>query len=107
MPGLPAVEAAMAQLAVAAAARLVVIDHFLATQAAEKKQADVDAKSVFRAEALSAARATDRIGNVVNLSPRWVRLGLPIMLGIAIVLVAAAALIQVPSYSRGTVVVRR
>jgi membrane fusion protein (multidrug efflux system) len=41
----------------------------------------------------------------VHLSPRWVRIAVPAILGMATLLTILAALVHVPSYSRGTVVV--
>ncbi|MBA3540168.1 MAG: HlyD family efflux transporter periplasmic adaptor subunit, partial [Deltaproteobacteria bacterium] len=69
-------------------------------------QAVADAKTVFRPEALSASRSRHRAGELVHLSPRWIRIALPAILAMGALLITLAAIIQVPSYSRGTVVVR-
>ncbi len=102
----PVLEPETANIAIAAASRLAILDHYLATQAQLQTQAVADAKSVFRPEALVASRSKNRVGDLVNLSPRWVRIALPTILILGAALIAVAALIQVPSYSRGVVVVR-
>ncbi len=102
----PVLDPNVANIAIAAASRLAILDHYLAAQAQQQTQAAADANSVFRTEALVASRSKNRVGDLVNLSPRWVRIALPTVLILGIVLIAVAAIIQVPSYSRGVVVVR-
>lgn len=89
----------------AVADRLAMLDHFLAADATKRRQAADDRATIFRPAALEAAREDRREGDLVALSSRWVRLAVPLVLAIAVALVIAAALVQVPTYSRGTVVV--
>jgi len=105
-PDAPVLDQPVATLAVAAASRLAMLDYFLTTEAQAEHQAAADAKTVFRPEALSASRSKHRAGELVNLSPRWVRITLPTILGISAILITLAAIVQVPSYSRGVAVVR-
>lgn len=88
------------------ALRLGVLDHFLAVATEQQATAAADRNSVFRAEALAASREARKDGELVDLSPRILRVAIPAVILIAGLLVTAAAVVQVPSYSRGTVVVK-
>jgi multidrug efflux pump subunit AcrA (membrane-fusion protein) len=90
---------------VGVAGRLAILDHFFAADAERRRQAADDRATIFRPAALAAAREQRREGELVGLSARWVKLAVPVVLAIAAVLIAVAALVQVPTYSRGTVVV--
>ena len=105
-PDAPVLDQPVATIAVAAASRLAMLDYFLTTETQAQHQAAADAKTVFRPEALSASRSKHRAGELVNLSPRWVRITLPTILAISAILITLAAVVQVPSYSRGVAVVR-
>jgi len=101
----PVLEQPTIMLAVAAATRLGVVDHFMARHGEQQRQSAADQKSMFRPEALSAARQKNREGALVALSPKWVKIALPAIILIAAALVTVAAIVHVPTYSRGTLVV--
>jgi len=93
------------QLMLAVASRLDVLDHVLSLDNSQRAQDDADRKSIFRPEALQASRDPQRAGELVHLAPRIVRIAIPAVLVLAVTLVVAAALVQVPTYTRGSVVV--
>jgi multidrug efflux pump subunit AcrA (membrane-fusion protein) len=99
-------DAAALRLLGQAAVRLAVLDHFLALAAQNRAQAAADQKSVFRAEALAAARGDKRECELVELSPKTLRISIPMLAIVAALLVAAAAIVKVPTYSRGVGVVK-
>lgn len=101
----PAFDAATQQLALAVASRLDVLEHVLALDVSQRAQQDADRASMFRAEALAAARDPQRAGELVHLAPRIVRIAIPAIMLLVVVLIVIAAIVRVPSYSRGSVVV--
>ncbi|HEY5920335.1 MAG TPA: HlyD family efflux transporter periplasmic adaptor subunit [Kofleriaceae bacterium] len=104
-PRQPAFDELALRLLGQACARLGVLDHFLVLANQHAVQAAADQDSVFRAEALAAARGDKRECELVDLSPRTLRASIPLLVLTAGVLVALAALVQVPTYSRGAGVV--
>ena len=88
------------------ASRLAVLDHFLAERAASAAQDAADAASMYRPQALAAARARHRESDLVHLTPRWIRIAIPTVVLISAMLLICAAVIQVPTYSRGPLVVQ-
>jgi biotin carboxyl carrier protein len=104
--GAPVFEPAIVELAAQAASHLDVLGHFFADAAAKRAQAAADRDSMFRAEALAASRDDRRDGELVHLAPRIVRVAVPAIVALAAILIALAAIVQVPSYSRGTAVVK-
>jgi membrane fusion protein (multidrug efflux system) len=95
-------------VALAAIARAVagLVDHFATEHAARSEQAARDARSPFRTEALAAARcAVAKPGRPVAPPRTWMRWAYPVLVGLVAILIAAAAIIQVPTYSTGAAVV--
>jgi len=92
--------------AIALAREAAAILHHLAVQhlqnAAEIK---ADQGGLYRGEALEAHRSRGQEGQVVQLSPAWVRRTYPILIVTIIVALVAAILVTVPTYSTGTGVV--
>nr|MBP6633258.1 HlyD family efflux transporter periplasmic adaptor subunit [Kofleriaceae bacterium] len=90
----------------AAAAQIgPLLGHYVAGHTERQAQASVDAKSIYRPEALRHARDKNPAGALVQLSPRWVKYAYPAVLGLIVILVVIAALVQIPTYSSGTGVV--
>jgi membrane fusion protein (multidrug efflux system) len=92
----------------AAIARAVagLVGHFAAEHDARREQAARDARSPFRAEALAAGRgAVATPGRRVAPPRTWLRWAYPTLVGLVAILIAASAIIQVPTYSTGAAVV--
>lgn len=105
-PEAPPLDPEAIRTATAVATRLGILDHFLAAASEKQVREEADKQSLFRPEALAASRETRKDGQLVDLSPRILRIAIPAILAIATALVIAAAIVQVPTYSRGTIVVK-
>lgn len=105
-PEAPPLDPEAIRTATAVATRLGILDHFLAAASEKQVREQADKQSLFRPEALAASRETRKDGQLVDLSPRILRIAIPAILAIATALVIAAAIVQVPTYSRGTIVVK-
>jgi membrane fusion protein (multidrug efflux system) len=92
----------------AAIARAVagLVGHFAVEHDTRREQAARDARLPFRIEALTAHRGAVATPGRRVASPRtWMRWAYPMLIGLVAILVAAAAIIQVPTYSTGAAVV--
>ncbi|HEX3760631.1 MAG TPA: HlyD family efflux transporter periplasmic adaptor subunit [Kofleriaceae bacterium] len=96
----------VAIVAAVAAAVAGLIGHFVAEHAARRDQELRDARSPFRPEALAERRtALAAPGRLVTTPRTWIRWAYPTLLGVVIAVLAAAALVEVPTYSTGFAIV--
>lgn len=92
--------------AIALAREAAAILHHLAVQHLQTAaEINADKGSLYRGEALEAHRTRGQEGQVVNLSPTWVRRTYPILIVTILVGLVASILLTVPTYSSGTGVV--
>jgi membrane fusion protein (multidrug efflux system) len=93
-------------LAAIAGAVAGLVGHFAVEHDTRCEQAARDARSPFRADALAACRgAVATPGRRVAPPRTWVRWAYPTLVGLVAILIAASAIIQVPTYSTGAAVV--
>jgi len=106
-----AAQAAFGALEVAVVAAVAhaiagLLGHFLADHAARTAQAERDAKTPFRPEALAERRRASALpGRVVRAPRTWIRWAFPTLLGLVATAIVAAALVEVPTYSSGVGIV--
>ena len=99
-------EADAAAIAAIASAVVGLVGHFAADHRARRDQAARDARLPFRIEALAACRgAVATPGRPVAPPRTWMRWAYPVLIGVVATLLAAAAIIEVPTYSPGLSVV--
>lgn len=91
---------------VALAREAAPILHHLAVQHLQRaSEIQADKGSLYRGEALEAHRTRGQEGELVQLSPTWVRRAYPILVVAMLAAVGFAIFIRVPTYSTGTAVV--
>jgi hypothetical protein len=88
----------IATVAAIAAALVGLVGHFVADHVARREQARRHARSPLRPEALHATAAP---GCVVPTARTWMRWAYPTLIGLVAAVIAAAAIVQVPTYSTG------
>jgi biotin carboxyl carrier protein len=95
------------QIAMVALAREAApILHHLAVQHLQRaSEIKADKGSLYRGEALEAHRNRGQEGQLVNLTPGWVRRAYPILVVAILIALGFAILVKVPTYSTGTAVV--
>jgi biotin carboxyl carrier protein len=95
------------QIAMVALAREVApILHHLAVQHLQRaSEIKADKGSLYRGEALEAHRNRGHEGQLVNLTPGWVRRAYPMLVLAILVALGFAIFVKVPTYSTGTAVV--
>jgi membrane fusion protein (multidrug efflux system) len=92
--------------AIALAREAAAILHHLAVQHLQHAaEVNADKGGLYRGEALEAHRTRGQEGQIVQLSPTWVRRTYPILVGTLIIGIIASILVTVPTYSTGTGVV--
>jgi len=91
---------------VALAREAAPILHHLAVQHLQRaSEIQADKSSLYRGEALEAHRTRGQEGELVQLSPTWVKRAYPILVVAMLAAVGFAIFIRVPTYSTGTAVV--
>ncbi|HEY0483193.1 MAG TPA: HlyD family efflux transporter periplasmic adaptor subunit [Kofleriaceae bacterium] len=102
-PGYQIVE----QIAMVALAREAApILHHLAVQHLQRaSEIQADKGSLYRGEALEAHRTRGQEGQLVQLSPAWVKRAYPILVVALLAAIGFAVFVKVPTYSTGTAVV--
>lgn len=106
-PAAPAFEARDVMILAAIANQTAaILRGFLVDHANRAARDAADRGGLFRAEALKEARRGDKEGKPIFLSPSWLKWAYPTILGLVVILFLAAALIQVPSYSSGSAIVK-
>jgi multidrug resistance efflux pump len=95
------------QIAMVALAREAApILHHLAVQYLQhSSEIKADKGSLYRGEALEAHRKRGQEGQLVQLSPAWVKRAYPLLIATIIIAVLFAVFIRVPTYSTGTAVI--
>ncbi|HEX7842801.1 MAG TPA: HlyD family efflux transporter periplasmic adaptor subunit, partial [Kofleriaceae bacterium] len=95
------------QIAMIALAREAApILHHLAVQHLQRaSEIKADKGSLYRGEALEAHRSRGQEGQLVQLSPAWVKRAYPILILTLLVGIGFAVFVKVPTYSTGTAVV--
>ncbi|HEX3477277.1 MAG TPA: HlyD family efflux transporter periplasmic adaptor subunit [Kofleriaceae bacterium] len=95
------------QIAMVALAREVApILHHLAVQHLQRAtEIKADKGSLYRGEALEAHRNRGNEGQLVHLTPSWVRRAYPMLVLALLIAVGFAIFVRVPTYSTGTAVV--
>jgi len=96
----------IATVAAIAAALVGLVGHFVADHVARREQAQRDARSPFRPEALAERRGvTAAPGRLVTTARTWMRWAYPTLIGLVAAVIVAAAVIQVPTYSTGVSII--
>lgn len=95
------------QIAMVALAREAApILHHLAVQHLQRAgEIKADKGSLYRGEALEAHRTRGQEGQLVQLSPAWVKRAYPVLIVTLLVAIGFAVFVKVPTYSSGTAVV--
>jgi biotin carboxyl carrier protein len=80
--------------------------HHLAVQHLQRSnEIKADKGSLYRGEALEAHRNRGQEGQLVNLTPGWVRRAYPLLVVAILIAIGFAIFVKVPTYSTGTAVV--
>lgn len=96
----------IAIVAAVAAAVGGLVGHFAAEHAVRRDQELRDARSPFRPEALAERRSALAAPGRLVVTPRtWIRWAYPVLLGVVVAALAAAALVEVPTYSTGFAII--
>lgn len=96
----------IATVAAIAASIVGLVGHFVADHVARREQEQRDARSPFRPEALAQRRgATAAPGRLVATPRTWMRWAYPTLIGLVVAVIAAAAIIEVPTYSTGVAII--
>jgi biotin carboxyl carrier protein len=91
---------------VALAREAAPILHHLAVQHLQRSnEIKADKGSLYRGEALEAHRNRGQEGQLVNLTPGWVRRAYPMLVAAILIAIGFAIFVKVPTYSTGTAVV--
>ncbi|TMQ16239.1 MAG: HlyD family efflux transporter periplasmic adaptor subunit [Deltaproteobacteria bacterium] len=95
------------QIAMVALAREAApILHHLAVQHLQRQsEIKADRGSLYRGEALEAHRTRGQEGQLVQLSPAWVKRAYPLLIVTILIAIGFAIFVKVPTYSTGTAVV--
>ncbi|HMG24144.1 MAG TPA: HlyD family efflux transporter periplasmic adaptor subunit, partial [Kofleriaceae bacterium] len=95
------------QVAMVALARdaAPILHHLAVQHLARASEIKADKGSLYRGEALEAHRTRGQEGQLVQLSPAWVKRAYPILLIALVAAIAFAVFIRVPTYSTGTAIV--
>ena len=106
-PTAPAFEAREVGLFAAIAHRVApILNGFLVDHAHQAAREAGDHGGLFRAEAIKKARTADNNGKPIFLSAKWIKWAYPTILALIAILVLAAAIVQVPTYSSGAALVQ-
>lgn len=91
------------QIAMIALAREAgaIIHHLVIQHMQHQREVQMDKGSLYRGEALEAHRTRGTEGEVINLSPTWVKRCYPLLCFAIIIGLAASIMISVPTYSSG------
>lgn len=91
------------QIAMIALAREAgaIIHHLVIQHMQHQREVQMDKGSLYRGEALEAHRTRGTEGEVINLSPTWVKRCYPLLCFAVIIGLAASIMISVPTYSSG------
>ena len=91
------------QIAMIALAResAAILHHLAVAHLQKQREVQLDAKSLYRGEALEAHRSRGTEGDVVNLSPMWVRRAYPLLCGTLVVALVFSIFVHVNTYSTG------
>ena len=102
-PGYQVIE----QIAMIALAREAapILHHLVVQHLQRASEIKADKGSLYRGEALEAHRTRGQEGQLVHLSPVWVKRAYPLLVATLLIAVAFAVFIKVPTYSTGTAVV--
>jgi membrane fusion protein (multidrug efflux system) len=99
-------EPEIATVAAIAAALAGLVGHFVADHVGRHEQAQRDARSLFRPEALAARRdAAATPGRLVTTARTWMRWAYLTLIGLVAAVLVAGAIIQVPTYSTGVSII--
>ncbi|HEY6172898.1 MAG TPA: HlyD family efflux transporter periplasmic adaptor subunit, partial [Kofleriaceae bacterium] len=80
--------------------------HHLAVQHLQRaSEIKADKGSLYRGEALEAHRTRGQEGQLIQLSPAWVKRAYPLLIITLVVAATFAAFVKVPTYSTGTAVI--
>jgi membrane fusion protein (multidrug efflux system) len=95
------------QVAMVALAREAapILHHLTVQHLQHASEIKADKGSLYRGEALEAHRTRGQEGQLVQLSPTWVKRAYPILVLTLLVAIGFAVFIKVPTYSTGTAVV--
>jgi membrane fusion protein (multidrug efflux system) len=95
------------QVAMVALAREAapILHHLAVAHLQHQSEIQADKGSLYRGEALEAHRTRGQEGQLVQLSPIWVKRAYPLLVAALVIAVVFAVFIKVPTYSTGTAVV--